>query len=104
MEFCADAAEACFTNRDCRSALQCLSACDLVEDNTPDKIVLQNCTASCVVTYENEALDAVNGCFDAHDCVTLEPIDLPCRDTSEAGGWLWGCVRLRWSLGCGCWD
>lgn len=93
MEFCTDAAKDCFLDRDCRSALQCLSACDLIEDDTPDKIILQNCTAVCVTTYENEALDAVNGCFDAHGCVTLDPIDLPCRDTTEAGaligGWGW---------------
>lgn len=90
MEFCLDAAKDCFLDRPCRAALQCLSGCDVIEDDTPDKIILQNCTAACVVTYENAALDAVNGCFDAHDCITLDPIDLPCRDTTEAGaclGW-----------------
>lgn len=84
-EYCLDAAKACFLDRDCRTALQCLGDCDTIEDDTPDKIVLQNCTSMCVITYENAALDAVNGCFDSHGCITLEPIDLPCRDTTEAG-------------------
>ena len=85
MEYCVEAAKACFLERPCRAALQCLSACDTIEDDTPDKIILQNCTAFCVNTYEDAALDAVNGCFDSHGCITLEPIDLPCRDTTEAG-------------------
>ena len=39
----------------------------------------------CVVTYETDALDDVNRCFDVHDCITLEPINIPCRDASQAG-------------------
>ena len=35
------AAFKCFTDQDCRRALRCLSGCDLIEDDTPDKIVLQ---------------------------------------------------------------
>ena len=55
------------------------------------------------MTYEDEALDGVNGCFDAHDCITLDPIDLPCRDTSEAGAWslsLCVCVRICFVVAC----
>ncbi|GAB5036267.1 violaxanthin de-epoxidase [Nannochloropsis oceanica] len=82
--YCQEAALSCVKDKDCRAALSCLSSCDELEDNTPDKIELQKCTADCVVTYENDALDNVNACFDSHDCITLTPIPLTCRDTSMA--------------------
>ncbi|EKU21082.1 violaxanthin de-epoxidase [Nannochloropsis gaditana CCMP526] len=84
MTYCTDAALACVKDQACRTALSCLSTCDSLEDDSPDKIELQKCTADCVVTYENEALDAVNGCFDSHDCIALTPIPLACRDTHPA--------------------
>lgn len=82
--YCQEAALSCVKDKDCRAALSCLSSCDELEDNTPDKIELQKCTADCVVTYESDALDNVNACFDSHDCITLTPIPLTCRDTSMA--------------------
>lgn len=82
--YCQDAALACVKDKACRTALSCLSSCDELVDDTPDKINLQKCTADCVVTYENDALDNVNACFDSHDCITLTPIPLTCRDTTMA--------------------
>lgn len=53
-----------------------------------------------MVTYEDQALDDVNGCFDSHECITLEPIPLACRDTAGAAvpagsGPLWNVTAME---------
>ena len=48
------------------------------EDLTPEKLVYQNCTTICALTYESQAGDDFLACAMNNDCVTFPPIPGAC--------------------------
>lgn len=57
----------------------CELGCDSTyeSDTTPEKLVYQNCTTTCAVTYESKAGDAFLSCAMDNYCVTFPPIPEP---------------------------
>jgi hypothetical protein len=59
---------------------QCQLGCNDVykHDTTPEKLVYQNCTTKCALTYESPAGDAFTNCAMLNDCISFPPIDVTC--------------------------
>jgi len=76
-----------------RAALEPLfwknSACELGcqnnfdKDKTPEKLLYQNCTTTCAVTYESEAGDAFLACAMNNNCVNFPAIPGSCPYKKE---------------------
>lgn len=47
-------------------------------DTTEGKLLFQNCTTKCSLTYESKAGDELMSCAMENNCITFAPIDVTC--------------------------
>ena len=81
---CAKFYTECFSEKVCRQNMGCAAKCweGWDEDHTPQKDAIQNCTASCTFSYEDDVYDHMMHCLEQNNCLKFPPIPSICKAPS----------------------